>query len=411
VARAADAPIVVALVGGGRAAVAVLDYFSRLPSIVIAGITDLHADAPGVLRARELGVPYVGSLDELVRGRVEIVLELTGNAAVSRELQARLRPDQDLITAPAARLLLDLIEQTRAEQRDVQRGVRGGAASLDAVVGELGVILGELGSKSSFIAQEGSSLTASADAMSANMASLATQAERSRGNIASVSRAATEMTHTADAITQRSVSARTISGAAVHGVERAAAAVADLGRSAHEITGVSETIADIADQTKLLALNATIEAARAGESGKGFAVVANEVKELAKQTAAATIGIRNRVEAIEAAIGEAIAEMNSITGVMKNVDEIVAQIAAAIEEQSARTQQVTADLGEASAVVGEMSSCVLDSATASARVAQNVGAMTAHVAGVRALAKQLDDMSTVLRRASGDLGQMLRSET
>ncbi len=44
----------------------------------------------------------------------------------------------------------------------------------------------------------------------------------------------------------------------------------------------------MSDQVNLLALNATIEGARAGEAGKGFAVVAQEIKELAKQAAAAT---------------------------------------------------------------------------------------------------------------------------
>ncbi len=63
---------------------------------------------------------------------------------------------------------------------------------------------------------------------------------------------------------------------------------------------VIRIISSIADQTNLLALNATIEAARAGESGKGFAVVANEVKELARETAAATSKVSEQIAGIQA---------------------------------------------------------------------------------------------------------------
>ncbi len=74
--------------------------------------------------------------------------------------------------------------------------------------------------------------------------------------------------------------------------EQALQRVDELGIAANEISKVTEVITETSVQTNLLALNATIEAARAGEAGKGFAVVANEIKDLAKQTAQATLDIK-----------------------------------------------------------------------------------------------------------------------
>jgi len=96
---------------------------------------------------------------------------------------------------------------------------------------------------------------------------------------------------------------------------------------------VIRIISTIADQTNLLALNATIEAARAGESGKGFAVVANEVKELARETAAATDKVSEQVAAIQAGTESVSSGIHATSEVIGELDAVQARIGDILEEQ------------------------------------------------------------------------------
>jgi methyl-accepting chemotaxis protein len=72
--------------------------------------------------------------------------------------------------------------------------------------------------------------------------------------------------------------------------------------------GFIETIEEIAAQTNLLALNATIESARAGAAGAGFAVVAGEVRQLSKQTVAASEKIRDGLGAMQGMVLRTLSE-------------------------------------------------------------------------------------------------------
>ncbi|RBY82515.1 chemotaxis protein [Geodermatophilus sp. TF02-6] len=111
------------------------------------------------------------------------------------------------------------------------------------------------------------------------------------------------------------------------------AEVEALGRASAAVSDVIRIISSIADQTNLLALNATIEAARAGELGRGFAVVAGEVKDLARETAAATQRVSTQVTGIQTS-AEAVSAGILATGeVIGELDAVQARIGAALEEQ------------------------------------------------------------------------------
>jgi methyl-accepting chemotaxis protein len=111
-------------------------------------------------------------------------------------------------------------------------------------------------------------------------------------------------------------------------------AVKNLDQSSRVIEKIVEVIQELADQTNLLALNATIESARAGEAGRGFAVVASAVKDLAKQTAAATKNIETSVRDIQGSIAGVVSSTETISKSVSEVSVNMTTIAAAVEEQS-----------------------------------------------------------------------------
>ncbi len=145
-------------------------------------------------------------------------------------------------------------------------------------------------------------------------------------------------------------------------VAETAKKVKRLGESSQKISKVVSLIGNFAAQTNLLALNASIEAARAGEEGRGFAVVAEEVRSLARQSAAATGEIENLVASIQAQTSEVVmameagteqvaigtrlvdetrASLNRITAISLKIGELVEAIAQAALLQSENSAQVT----------------------------------------------------------------------
>jgi len=239
-------------------------------------------------------------------------------------------------------------------------------------------------------------VASAAEQMSSNMSAVAAASEQASVNVNMVASAAEEMNATVNEIAGNTAKARQITEDAVTKTDHASKRVDELGKAAKEISKVTEVITEISEQTNLLALNATIEAARAGEAGKGFAVVANEIKELAKQTADATLEIRQKIEAIQGSTDMTVTEITDINGIINDINEIVSTIATAVEEQSASTGEIADNIAQAAQGISEVNENVSQSSTVA-------GDISSEISGISQVAEQLRENSGDVNKQSEEL--------
>ncbi len=268
----------------------------------------------------------------------------------------------------------------------------------------LAVISDQMASGAENTANRSNQVAAAAEEMSANQNSVAAAMEEAAININMVATATEEMKATIVDISENSGRAKQITSEAVEKSQIASERVDDLGKAANEINKVTETITEISEQTNLLALNATIEAARAGEAGKGFAVVANEIKDLAGQTARATLDIQSKIYGIQKATGITVKEINEISTVIAEVDNVVATIATAVDEQSATTREIAENVTQGSQGISEVNENVAQSNVVSSEIAteisevnQSANEMTTSSKEVKDTAKELSNVADILK--------------
>lgn len=218
--------------------------------------------------------------------------------------------------------------------------------------------------------QQSSSVNAAAGQMYVGIQGVSSNTTLISNSIHEVVARLEEMNATIREIASNAEKSASVAGHAALLVQESNNRVTALGQSADQIGKVIQVIQEIAEQTNLLALNAAIEAARAGDAGNGFAVVATEVKDLAKQTAAATDNIRARIEAIQGATASAISSIRAISDVISHVNEVAQNIASSVEEQSLTNKQISENVNQTAKAVEKVASGVSETALASREITE-----------------------------------------
>jgi methyl-accepting chemotaxis protein len=248
--------------------------------------------------------------------------------------------------------------------------MQGLASELDASVA---TIIDGLDTGAKAMGTTARNMATSADQTSHQAASVTQSAEQASSNVRPVAAATEQLSSSVQEIGNQVQRSAAIARAAVHSAEQANAQVVGLTASAERIGDVVQLISNIAAQTNLLALNATIEAARAGDAGKSFAVVASEVKTLATQTARATEEIAGQVSEIQKVTSETADVIRSVGGVIQQMNEIATAIASAVEEQGAATQEIARSVVEASDGTSSVTSTIGKVSAAAAETGDAAG--------------------------------------
>lgn len=283
------------------------------------------------------------------------------------------------------------------------------ASAVDKESTSLATISHNLEANSTETTSLSESVAAAAEEMTVNINNVAAAMEESTTNTSMVATAAEEMSSTIHEIASNVEHAHSISEKAVTQAETTTVRMAELGVSADAINKITETITEISEQTNLLALNATIEAARAGDAGKGFAVVANEIKELAKQTAEATLDIKKQIDDVQSTTTTTIGEIEEITNVINSINKIISTISTAVEEQSSATEEIASSINQAAIGLSEVNENVSQVTSVSQDIAQDIAQVNTAAGDISTSSRKVNISSTDLQKLATELKKAVNS--
>ena len=110
----------VGILGGGRGGQGLLQFFGNGKVTRLAFLVDANAGAPGVLAARELGIPtFTDAMEALQASLPDLLFDTTGDEGLEARLQERLRGTSTrLVGSLASRTLVDVLQLNAGTVRD-----------------------------------------------------------------------------------------------------------------------------------------------------------------------------------------------------------------------------------------------------------------------------------------------------
>lgn len=255
--------------------------------------------------------------------------------------------------------------------------IHSGVTTLDSSAHDMSSVSSQLTTSLKTTASRSRTVTTAAEQMSSNSHSVASAVEQASTNTGTVAANVNDISKSLADMAYAAQQAKEETASAVNKIESSSTQVDKLSEASQEIGSIAETISTISDKINLLALNATIEAARAGEAGKGFAVVAHEVKELAKQSGAATTNIAEKLKLTQNLTTVTVNEIKDISGAINRIDDSVGAITTAISQQDQSASEILGSISQTADGLQEVNENVSQLTTAADQVAKEISEVSA----------------------------------
>ncbi len=100
----------VVIIGGGKGGTALIDILHKDPLVKIVGVADINPNANGLDLARRFKIPITTDYRSFLKGEIDLVIDVTGNAAVRKALEET--PEKvEVMGSLSAKFMWQLIEE------------------------------------------------------------------------------------------------------------------------------------------------------------------------------------------------------------------------------------------------------------------------------------------------------------
>jgi methyl-accepting chemotaxis protein/cytochrome b561 len=340
---------------------------------LIGSIESERSDSP-------ITVAGAGEFAALTRDIVRMRAAVEERSRVASERRAQLESERARL-AEEQQVRESANERQRSEERRANRERL--AAEFER---EVAAIVETVARTAQSLTETAGSMASSASTSAGRSRDASAIAHETKDTASQVASGTAELSSTARAVRENAQASR---ARALRAVEEATAAKTQLDAlvaAARQIGSITDVISGVARQTNLLAINARVEAARAGDVGRGFSVVANEVKDLAGQTANATIGIGKQIDEVTAAAMRSSQSLERLCEVIEEMKRSAAEISEATDTQYDSTRNIAERISRISQSAGSVASTIRDAETTADATEQLSGevARAAQVMGEKA---------------------------